>query len=721
MMHISPRGAARQGRPASWWLLVAFSLAWATSPATARSSNPRVWTESSLTRIGETDAPGPSTSVEVWAARGEYESFQIAVRPSSLPLTNVNVTMSDLSGPGGAWIPRSAFTLYREHYVTVAQASPDKWGPNRPLGAGRYADALIPFLDPETGRPPAGAALRAVPFSVASDINQPVWVDVQVPSSAVAGPYTATFTVTSDQGVAVGHVTLHVWNFALPHTPTLKSAFSFGNGASGTPAENRELLRHRLSPISVSASDERVLIDAHGLTARALGFWSDANRANCEAMEPAPSSAEVRARVALHQPDLYLYNYTADEIGACPALFPRLREWARALHSAGVPNLVTIAPTPELLDDGSGSGRSAVDIWAMVPWLYDARAAEVALALGKGDQVWSYNALSQDDYSPKWQMDYPPINFRIQPGFISQSLHLAGMLYWKVDRWSKDPWNDVDNTGIFAPGHNYPGEGMLVYPGSEAGLVGAAPSMRLKWLRDGVDDYDYVALLRARGRGAWAEQVARQVGPDWKNWTRDPAAVERARWTLGMALDQVDDDSPRNLAVSVSGSSAAFSWLPPATGGEPLGYTLLAAMSPGGVPIGSLNLWPTTGTTIHDIPAGRYYVWLTATNARGTGAPSNEVTVTVAGMAAPASPTLDPAVQSGSLVTLTWRPGSGSPPSHYVIAAAYDSAGPIAGSLAVSGSSITVSAPSGAFYVWITGVNAAGAGPASNQIRVIVP
>ena len=68
-------------------------------------------------------------------------------------------------------------------------------GTNRPLGAGRYADALIPFLDSETDLAPANARFRAVPFVVAPQRNQPVWVDVQVPRNAVAGQYSATVIV----------------------------------------------------------------------------------------------------------------------------------------------------------------------------------------------------------------------------------------------------------------------------------------------------------------------------------------------------------------------------------------------------------------------------------------------------------------------------------------------------------------------------------------------
>ncbi len=132
-------------------------------------------------------------------------------------MSNVNVSVSNLNGPGGAVIPSTAFTLYREQYVYVNQSSPNWNGTNQPLGAaGWYPDGLIPFTDPATGSPITGATLEAVPFTLGSAKNQPIWVDVLVPRNAVPGAYTGTFTVTSNQGSVTGTIALTVWHFTLP-------------------------------------------------------------------------------------------------------------------------------------------------------------------------------------------------------------------------------------------------------------------------------------------------------------------------------------------------------------------------------------------------------------------------------------------------------------------------------------------------------------------------
>ncbi len=504
----------------------------------AASSAPLVWAVPSMERVGPSDTPGTAGEIDLYAAQGETESFQIVVRGPAGGLTNVNVTAADLGGP--------EVTLYREHYVYLSTGSSD-WASNlnHPEGPGWYPDPLIPFSDPVTGDDLAGAAIDAVPFDLAADRSQPIWVDVLVPRGTPPGRYAGAFTVTSDQGQATVTLNLNVWDFALPPRPSANSSILLWSVRRDLGAA-QELLRHRLMPTWVNAGDERYLIDNLGLGATDLGFWSGADGTNC-LMNPPPSAAQLQAAAAEHQPDLKLYNYTADEIGPCTNLYEVLKSWGRALHEAGIDNLVTMAPVPELYDDGSGTGRSAVDIWVMLPKIYDWSQDRVIYCQEKGDEAWSYNCLIQDDYSPKWEIDFAPINYRIQPGFINQSLGMTGILYWRADLWSTDPWNNVQ---AYAPW--YPGEGMLVYPGQQVGLPGVVASMRLKWLRDGIDDYDYIQLLKEREFDEWALDIARSVGPDWSNWTRNPAELEAARVQLGEMLSSLGGASH---VIVVTGSA----------------------------------------------------------------------------------------------------------------------------------------------------------------------
>ena len=534
-------------------LVPAFLVYAATFAALAMAhSGPVVWTAPSLHRVGMSDPAGNGAKVSLSAARDEYQSFQIVVNGASEGLKNVDVKISDLEGPGGEVIPRTSFTLYREKYVYVSSPSPNWGGTNKPLGTGWYPDGLIPFTDPETGKPLSGATLRAVPFDVKTGNNQPVWVDVLVPQNATAGRYSGTYTVTSDQGSFTGAISLTVWNFTLPTTPSLKTAFLFSH--AGTLEAQQELLRNKISP-SATPATQMPLLKGRGLNATDTGPFSGADTGNCK-MSPAPPVSQFKARTAGQQSGVLLYDYSADEIGHCSNIYPTIQQWAYNMHQAGISNLVSMSPNPALYSDGSGSGRSAVDIWVLLPVMYNNAKSEVDHVLKKGDAVWSYNTLVQDAYSPKWEIDFDPVNFRIQPGFINQSLNLTGLLYWRIDRWTSDPWNNVNNTGAFSSA-NYPGEGMLVYPGQPVGVQGVVASMRLKWLRDGVEDYEYIQILKNLGKADLAMQIARSVGPDWTHWTRDPGAIDSAREQLGQAINEIMNSTARPVTTSASPAPVA--------------------------------------------------------------------------------------------------------------------------------------------------------------------
>jgi hypothetical protein len=300
-----------------------------------------------------------------------------------------------------------------------------------------------------------------------------------------------------------------------------------------------ELARHRLAPCRCRPEEAALLVDSCGLALAETGFWSGADISH-RTMSPPPTVAACRTRAAAYPPGLRLVNYTADEIVGAPELDESLRAYACSLHEAGIEQLLVAPPNRALFDDGSGSGSPAIDIWVLLGVYFDAEHLAVAReALAAGMEVWSYTTANQDDFSPKWQIDFAPVNFRALPGFINQSLGFTGVLYWAVDRWTADPWNDLS---CVLDGGSYPANAALVYPGAPVGVGGTVASMRLKWIRQGMQDYEYVELLKRSGQEATALALSRSVAQDLRVWSQDPEQYETVRRQIGRMLSVGDQD-----------------------------------------------------------------------------------------------------------------------------------------------------------------------------------
>ncbi|MGK7934445.1 MAG: glycoside hydrolase domain-containing protein [Xenococcaceae cyanobacterium] len=497
---------------------------------TKHYNHPIIWAVPGLERITPQDSAGNKTRIQLRAARGEYEPFQIGIKAPPRGLNNVNVFISDLTNDNGEIISQKNITLYREHYIFSPAASPEESRDNFSSGVGWYADGLIPFINPQTSKILRGAELDAVPFDLKARKNQPIWVDIFVPRDTPPGQYRGTYTVTSDHGYRRGKISLKVWDFELPQKSSLNSALLLWEQKKNKAAIE-ELLKHKVIPgVNIDPSYERELIDTWGLNVIRLPFWD-----TCKT-KLAPSLEEIRKAIQVQQEDLLFYAYSADEVQQCENPDKSLREWERNLHQAGAKQLIVTIPKPELHDDGNDNKQATVHIWVITaPW-YNKVPNKITEVLAKGDEVWFYPGL-QGINNPKWLIDYPPINFRIPQGFISQSLGIKGFLYWRADLWTDDPWNQL--TVYVQDRQTFPGEGMLIYPGDKVGIEGVVPSMRLKWIREGIEDYEYIEILKQLGDEEWAMEIVRSVGADWQNWTKDPAKLELARRQLGDRIESL--------------------------------------------------------------------------------------------------------------------------------------------------------------------------------------
>ena len=68
------------------------------------------------------------------------------------------------------------------------------------------------------------------------------------------------------------------------------------------------------------------------------------------------------------------------------------------------------------------------------------------------------------------------------------------------------------------------------------GYDGIVPTIRLKALRDAIEDYEYLAMLQQLGKAAEAQKVVRSLTETFFQWDKDTVAYETARAKLAAMI-----------------------------------------------------------------------------------------------------------------------------------------------------------------------------------------
>lgn len=521
-----------------------------------------------MDRVERTGSLKSGPAIRLTGARRETEPFQFAVAARGSRLDRVRVAASDLIGNDGARISKAAIQIFREHEIAFEIGSP-----GAPVPPGSYFDALIPIHDPYTGLDPDDVPYDGQPFSVPAGSNQPIWVDVRIPIDAQAGNYKGTIKVTTaSAGSASISYELKVWDFEIPLTPALATSFGdyrigryygFDYGTDAYFQIHRRyadsLLDHRMAAVrpadmEIGCSDDGHLrfpkdvgglgsareifnyyMTTRGASAVTLPIWENWPFSDPLGADRDETIAYIRNFMGFAEKggwDDRVYIYIIDEPNSAAA-YNEVRQWGRLFNEAGeeVRLMMTEQPKPD--NPAWGSLVGYVDIWCPLSSSLTRSQAEERLAAG--EEIWTYTALVQDDISPKWLLDHYPIEYRMYP-WISPNYGITGLLYWETTYWeeSPDPW-----THASAYDRRYVGEGQLFYPGTIAtvGFDGPVASMRIRWIREGIDDYDYVALLKSLGDDAFATDCVKRVASSWKNWTRDPDLLLEQRRRMGERIE----------------------------------------------------------------------------------------------------------------------------------------------------------------------------------------
>jgi hypothetical protein len=166
-----------------------------------------------------------------------------------------------------------------------------------------------------------------------------------------------------------------------------------------------------------------------------------------------------------------------------------------------------------------------------------------ALPYTGGGDLWSYTSCNTGyGNTPEWLVDYPPINERIQAGFLNWTQGATGILYYRADGWTAGnaigSWNNLD-TNACGAGIGRPGDGIFLYPPGPIGSSEPAPGIRLKAIRDGIQDYEYAQMLKNQGQASYVDFVLKPIAASWTKWSHDPGDLESVRQKFGQQLQQL--------------------------------------------------------------------------------------------------------------------------------------------------------------------------------------
>ncbi len=531
-------------------------------PASA-SAAPQVNVFDSLAQIRPDKAlpAGGASSATISAAGNEFESFQVAVDASSGSVSGLDASISDFTGDAGT-IPASNVTLYREASINVSQSSDNEGG------TGRWNDALIPEVDPlyhenrnafpynvSSGQRatiwvdvfvPNGQAAGA--YTATLTLKDSTGTIAQVPVSLTVDSFSLPSTATLKSAFHVD-----TWQVC--------SAFTGDSSCNG----NWDQWWQLMSLMQRTALDDRVT-----LSNAYAGDWVHPPTSGTQAQDFAKYVAPyvqgtdttgLRLQGAkMTSVDAYWHcvntsgclsgwKQIAQQYGFADRFFvydcdepgDSSSNWANCANTAtkadaewpGVTKLVTANET-NASDVGGKAAMKYTDI--MTPVVNDIANRATATnqaplykdfldpannAAGTAaNQLWMYTscmsfscdgsevASNPSPWSgiPGYAIDGSASEERAM-GMVSFAYGATGELYFQTTQMLDTAWTNQYNSG----GN---GDGTLFYPGLPGGPNGiggthAIPldSIRMKRIRDGREDYEYLHLLQQQGQGAAARSV----------------------------------------------------------------------------------------------------------------------------------------------------------------------------------------------------------------------
>ena len=535
------------------------------------------------------DIYDPKTkTVHLFSARNEYVAFQVVY---SGDYKNVNIDSIEINGPS----PIKDIDLFREHYLACTVVS--QWNARtRPFDVVKldeaYKAAGAPREFPDQ-MVPLSAKKFGAPFDVAADKDEVVWVDIFVPEDASPGDYSGSFKTAGQ----TFNIKLTVWNFALPsisHFPQWGQthpeniAWGFGKQEKTVPdiqavvdAFPQMAHNHRLVLMEEWMWEGQVTKLKFDTYATGQGFTGPFGKGFGFEVIPVMGTGMKRM---LDAGNYYnrAFGFTVDEPHD-KAMFDTARQRGEELKNGYGGKLRRFVTTAQQQADAKvGSLDDAIDIFCSE----SNPPAQIPDLEKKGKTVWTYN----QGYAGAPYIDAPGAASRTQAwaGFVtgSRAWYFWQTCYWADWQNKKSKWaikGADDPTKLLADFWNEPlsfdetrkkgyparnalrlnGDGILFYPGREVGIEGPIGTFRLKNIRQGGTDFEYLYLLEKMGKkdAALAEAnkllgaltayrtatdtETKEATPKFVNYDLDGAKWDAARIRLGKRLNDIGDKALR--------------------------------------------------------------------------------------------------------------------------------------------------------------------------------
>ncbi len=371
------------------------------------------------------------------------------------------------------------------------------------------------YTDPTV---PMGPATR---FTLQKDANMAILVEFKTTADTPAGDYEYVFAVTDNKKNVINTVkiTVHVWDFAMPEELTFQTAV----GNDGSLDLYNVLLEHNMSGYQLPYDILDSRADAYMSDPRVTSFRIPFYQGDKTDAEILAYYNKIKDNPVWFEK---AYFYPIDE----PSTEADLKEFERYCKRLKelCPGIKIVSPyykniqvTDEM--DQIDFMDQYIDLHCpkLANWdedqIYDANQMakyptfdeRMKAIQAKGETVWAYVC----NYPLA-----PYLNVKVDDDGLSSRVlfwqmyqrDIDGFLYWSSCYWwevNNDPWTNVDTFG-----NGIYGDGILTYPGNKGGThLPYVPSIRLKIMRDGIDDIELLYLAEDLFGREWVDERVNKV------------------------------------------------------------------------------------------------------------------------------------------------------------------------------------------------------------------